>query len=44
MFHRSDYAFITAAFLSFLFSIYLWFSGHREEGRESDGRARGQRR
>lgn len=32
MFHRSDYAFITAAFLSFLFSVYLWFSGQREEG------------
>lgn len=32
MFHRSDYAFIIAAFLSFLFSVYLWFSGQREEG------------
>jgi asparagine N-glycosylation enzyme membrane subunit Stt3 len=32
VFHRSDYAFIIAAFLSFLFSVYLWFSGQREEG------------
>ena len=32
MFDRSDYAFIAAAFLSFLFSVYLWFSGQREEG------------
>jgi hypothetical protein len=32
MFHRSDYAFTLAAFLSFLFSVYLWFSGLREEG------------
>ncbi len=32
MFHRSDYVFITAAFLSFLFSVYLWFAGQREEG------------
>jgi len=32
VFHRSDYAFITAAFFSFLFSVYLWFSGQREEG------------
>jgi len=32
VFHRSDYTFIAAAFLSFLFSVYLWFSGQREEG------------
>lgn len=32
MFRRSDYAFIAAAFVSFLFSVYLWFSGQREEG------------
>lgn len=32
MLDRSDYAFITAAVLSFLFSVYLWFSGQREEG------------
>jgi hypothetical protein len=32
MFHRGDYAFMTGAFLSFLFSVYLWFSGMREEG------------
>ena len=30
VFHRSDYVFIAAAFLSF--SVYLWFSGQREEG------------
>ena len=32
MFHRSTYAFVAAAFLSFLFSVYLWFTGQREEG------------
>jgi len=32
VFRRSDYAFIAAAFVSFLFSVYLWFSGQREEG------------
>ncbi len=32
MFHRSDYAFMGAAFISFLLSVYLWFSGQREEG------------
>jgi hypothetical protein len=32
MFHRSDYAFITAAFLSFVLSVSLWFSGQRDEG------------
>ncbi len=26
------YLFLVAAFLSFLFSVSLWFSGHREEG------------
>ncbi|MFT4680430.1 MAG: hypothetical protein ACI9FU_000350 [Granulosicoccus sp.] len=29
---RSDQFFIVAAFFSFLFSIYLWFYGQREEG------------
>ena len=28
----SDYLLLTAAFLSFLFSVYLWFSGLRDEG------------
>lgn len=32
MFHRSDSLFLTAAFLSFLFSVYLWFTGQRDEG------------
>ena len=32
VFHRSDYAFMGAAFISFLLSVYLWFSGQREEG------------
>ncbi len=32
MFHRSDYAFMTAAFVSFLLSVGLWFNGSREEG------------
>jgi len=27
-----DYAIMIAAFASFLFSIYLWFSGYRDEG------------
>lgn len=32
MFHRSDYAFMIAAFVSFLVSVSLWFSGQRDEG------------
>jgi hypothetical protein len=28
----ADYVLLTAAFLSFLFSVYLWFQGQREEG------------
>ncbi|MBP7778826.1 MAG: hypothetical protein KA371_17050 [Acidobacteria bacterium] len=32
MFHRSDVTFASAALLSFLLSVYLWFSGQREEG------------
>jgi hypothetical protein len=27
-----DYALLLAAFLSFLFSVYLWFSGSTDEG------------
>lgn len=29
---RSDQFFLVAAFFSFLFSIYLWFIGQRDEG------------
>ena len=29
---RSDYFILGAAFLSFLFSVSLWFSGQQEEG------------
>lgn len=32
MFHRSDSVFLIAAFLSFIFSVYLWFTGQRDEG------------
>ena len=32
MVHRSDSVFVAAAFLSFVFSVYLWFSGQRDEG------------
>lgn len=32
MFHRSDYAFMFAAFISFLLSVWLWFGDQREEG------------
>jgi hypothetical protein len=32
MFHRGDYAFMTGSFFSFLLSVYLWFSGSRDEG------------
>jgi len=32
VFHRSDYAFLSAAFISFLLSVSLWFPGQREEG------------
>jgi hypothetical protein len=28
----SDILFLAAAFFSFLFSIYLWFNGQKEEG------------
>ena len=29
---RSDYLILTSAFLSFLLSLYLWFSGQQDEG------------
>jgi hypothetical protein len=32
MFHRSDYAFMIGALISFFLSVYLWFTGYREEG------------
>ena len=28
----SDYLFLSAAFVSFLFSVYLWFNGQQQEG------------
>lgn len=32
MFKSYDYVLLGAAFISFLFSIYLWFTGQRDEG------------
>jgi hypothetical protein len=32
MFKTYDYVLLAAAFISFLFSIYLWFTGQRDEG------------
>jgi hypothetical protein len=32
MFKRSDYFILSAAFLSFLLSVGLWFAGQRDEG------------
>ena len=32
MFHLSDYLIFTASFASLLFSIFLWFTGHKDEG------------
>ena len=32
MFRRSDYFILAAAFISFLFSVSLWFGGYRDEG------------
>ena len=32
MFKRSDYFILAAAFISFLFSVGLWFGGQRDEG------------
>ena len=29
---KSDYLILTSAFISFLLSIYLWFSGQQDEG------------
>jgi hypothetical protein len=29
---KSDYLILTAAFVSFLFSVYLWFEGQQLEG------------
>lgn len=29
---KKDYLILTAAFLSFLFSVFLWFKGQRDEG------------
>jgi hypothetical protein len=29
---KSDYFILTAAFFSFLFSVYLWFEGQQQEG------------
>lgn len=32
MLKTTDYILLAAAFLSFLFSVYLWFTGQRDEG------------
>ena len=32
MFHLSDYLIFASSFASLLFSIFLWFTGHIEEG------------
>jgi hypothetical protein len=32
MLKLNDYLILLAAFLSFLFSIFLWFTGQRDEG------------
>jgi hypothetical protein len=32
MMKKSDYCILTAAFISFLFSVYLWFDGQQQEG------------
>jgi hypothetical protein len=32
MFRGRDYFILTAALISFLFSVYLWFGGQREAG------------
>lgn len=29
---KSDYLFLTAAFLSLILSVYLWFSGQKDAG------------
>tara|TARA_A100001011_G_scaffold348551_1_gene386453 strand:+ start:156 stop:320 length:165 start_codon:yes stop_codon:yes gene_type:complete len=32
MIKKSDYCILLAAFISFLFSVYLWFNGQQQEG------------
>lgn len=32
MIKKNDVFMLVAAFLSFLFSVYLWFNGQKEEG------------
>tara|TARA_B100000941_G_C28246134_1_gene419077 strand:- start:176 stop:340 length:165 start_codon:yes stop_codon:yes gene_type:complete len=32
MIKKSDYCILIAAFISFLFSVYLWFNGQQQEG------------
>ena len=32
MFKSSDYVILLAALLSFMLSVYLWFTGHKDEG------------
>ena len=32
MMKKSDYCILIAAFISFLFSVYLWFNGQQQEG------------
>lgn len=32
MFAKRNYLILTSAFLAFVFSVYLWFSGQTEEG------------
>jgi hypothetical protein len=32
MIQKSDILMLVAAFLSFLLSVYLWFTGQKEEG------------
>ena len=32
MFKPSDYLILTAAFISFLISVTLWFTGQKEQG------------
>jgi hypothetical protein len=32
MFKKSDYFILGAAFISFVFSVSIWFNGYRDEG------------
>ncbi|NNE65459.1 MAG: hypothetical protein HKN33_02750 [Pyrinomonadaceae bacterium] len=32
MFKKTDYLILAAAFISFVFSVWLWFNGQRDEG------------